>query len=174
MIRSFPFYFVLTSSSNGIRVIRTRPSRRPALLAVRVDDTHHRTIGTSNHEESPHDNHERSPEDAELPLPVAVALVPVVVEPHSGHGLEGHESAEEGSDERHQALEDGDAAGDAVRDDGDGARAAEPGRPVLPCVGREVFGAAQDAHHEVFGCQLLVGQPCKSLTEQRGYCDKLT
>lgn len=141
--------------SNGIRVIGTRPRRGTTFLAVRIDDAHHGAVSASDHKESSDNDHERSPEDAELPLPVAVALVPVVVEPHSGHGLEGHESAEEGSDERHQALEDGDAAGDAVRDDGDGARAAEPGRPVLPCVGGKVFGTAQDAYHEVFGSQLL-------------------
>lgn len=55
---------------------------------------------------------------------------PVIIQPHAPHGLEAHERAEQGTDQRDQRVENGDGAGDNVCDYGDAEGAAEPGDPV--------------------------------------------
>ena len=44
-------------------------------------------------------------------------MLPIVVEPHEAHRLEGQKSGQEGSDQGYQGVEDGDGACDDVGED---------------------------------------------------------
>lgn len=101
-------------ATNGVRIISAGPRLGTAILVVRVDNTQDRPIRTADKEESTRHDNENRPRDHGLPAPVAVGAAPVVVQPHAAHGLEAHEGAEEGADERDEAAEDGDRRGDDV------------------------------------------------------------
>lgn len=72
---------------------------------------------------------------------MVLALAPVIVQPHTTHGLEAHRGAEQGTDQRDEVSENGDRAGDDVGDEGYTEGAAEPDDPVLHGVGGEMAGA---------------------------------
>ena len=77
-------------------------------------------------------------------------LSPVIIQPHAPHGLEAHERAEQGTDQRDQRVENGDGAGDDVCDYRDAEGAAEPGAPVYRRVAGQVSGALEDVDEDVF------------------------
>lgn len=144
-------------SLRRIRIVRTRPSRRPARLIIAVDDANDRPVGTGDHEERSRDDDEDGPEHHEHPLGrlFHLALAPVVVKPHAAHGLEADEGAEEGADEGDETAEDGDGAGDDVGDAGAATGASDPGHPVDLGVARKVVGSSQEADEEVLGGELM-------------------
>lgn len=119
---------------NRVRVVFTRKGTRPSALIVNVHDTLDRAISTSNHQEGTYDDEEHAPPDQKHPaltlLRLVLALGPVVVQPHAAHGLDAHDGAEKGTDERDERVEDGNRASNDVCNESDPEGAAEPGRPV--------------------------------------------
>lgn len=134
-------------------VVGTRP--RP-VVDGRVDEVKDSGVCSSDREQGSHKEEEHvdagldglaGRERAGTP---AVPL-PVVVEPHADLGDDGDGGAEESADEADEGAEDGDGGADDVRGNDAAGGAAEPGEPVGPGVGREVLGAAEDAHEDVLG-----------------------
>lgn len=148
-----PGIYITTYTTDNLRIIRTRPSRRPTRLLITINNRNNRAIRPPNHEERPRKHDKRTPgHHGHPPQRLArLARAPVVVQPHAGHGLEAHGGAEEGADERDEVAEDGDGAGDDVGDEGDAEGAADPDGPVREGVGGEVPGALEDADEDVFG-----------------------
>ena len=145
------------SNLDRVGVVRARPGRSTIALGEDVDQTDDRAVCAGNHEEGTDDDDERGPADHELPAQgAAVRSVPVVVEPHGAHGLETHESTEDGTHERDETAESGNARGDAVGDESGGGDAGDPSAPVNNGVGGQVLGVAHDADEDVFGGQVGV------------------
>lgn len=117
-----------------IRVVLTRKGTRSFTLIVSIHNTLDRPIGTSNHQESTYDNKEHAPPHQKHPalafLRLVLSLGPVVVQPHAAHGLDAHDGAEKGADERDERVKDGNRAGNDVRNERYPEGAAEPDRPV--------------------------------------------
>jgi hypothetical protein len=97
-------------SLDRVRVIRAGPRTRPAVGIVANHDLNNTAIRAANHQKRATDNDKDGPAHHGDPARglLELALVPVVVQPHAAHGLEAHEGAEEGADERDEAAEDGD------------------------------------------------------------------
>lgn len=140
--------------SGRVGVIGAGPGLGTSVLLVRVHDAHDGAVGAADKEEGTGDNDEDGPRDHGLPLPVAVAAAPVVVQPHAAHGLEAHERTQQGTDQTDEATEDGDRRGDDVGGQGDGAGETEPDDPVLGRVVVQVVGTAKGADEEVLGGDL--------------------
>jgi hypothetical protein len=138
----------------GVGVVSAGPGLGTSVLLVRVHDAHDGAVGAADEEESTRHNDEDGPRNHGLPLPVAVAAAPVVVQPHAAHGLEAHERAQQGADQTDEATEDGDRGGDDVGGQRDGAGETEPHNPVLGGVVVQVVGAAKGADEEVLGGDL--------------------
>lgn len=124
-------------NSDRIRVIRTRPRRRPRRPRIRINNTHNRPISPPNHQKHTAKNDKHTPTHHQHPHRPTLVLpaLPVIVQPHAAHWLERHGGSEESSDKGDEAIEGGDRAGDDVGDDCDCEGAAEPGYPVDYCVG---------------------------------------
>lgn len=140
-----------------VGVIRAAPGCGPTRLIVAVDDANHGPVRAGNHEERSQDDHEDAPEYHGLPLEALVhfSLAPVVVQPHSTHGLEADQGAEQGTDKGDETAENGDGAGDDVGDAGAAAGAADPGHPVDLGVAGKVSGSSQKSDEEVLGGKLI-------------------
>lgn len=139
---------------SGVGVISTGPGGSSTVLVVRVDDTNNGSVGAANQQKGTGHDDEHAPRYHDLPPQVAVAAVPVVVQPHAAHGLEAHECTEQSTDEGHQTAEDGDRRGNDVGGERHGSGKTEPDDPVLGGVVVKVVGAAQSADEEVLGGDL--------------------
>lgn len=137
-----------------VGVIGAGPGLGTSVLLVRVHDAHDGAVGAADEEEGTGDNDKDGPRDHGLPLPVAVAAAPVVVQPHATHGLEAHERTQQGTDQTDEATEDGNRRGDDVGGQGDGAGETEPDDPVLGRVVVQVVGTTKGADEEVLGSDL--------------------
>lgn len=138
----------------GVRVISAGPRLGASVLLIRIHDAHDGAVGAADEQERAGHDDEDGPRDHGLPLPIAVAAPPVVVQPHAAHGLEAHERAQQGADQADEAAKDGDSRGDDVGGQGDGAGETEPHNPVLGGVVVQVVGAAEGADEEVLGGDL--------------------
>ena len=134
---------------SGVGVISAGPSSGTAILVVAVNNTNDGPIRSTNEQESTAHNNEDGPCDHSLPLPAAILAVPVVVQPHTSHGLEAHKGTQERTDKRDEATKDRNSRRDDVRGEGNAAGEAEPGDPMLGGVVVEVVGAAEGTDEEV-------------------------
>ena len=81
-------------TSNGVGIIRARPCRTATGSVIGADDTHDCAVGSRNEQERTTDEDKDVDADQEAPLEVADFVVPVVVQPHAGHGVETHQRSE--------------------------------------------------------------------------------
>lgn len=164
---SLPDHPSLVSSASRVGVISTRPRASTTISLQRVVDADNGSISACNGHEGTNNNNKGAPANHKTPLGrlALLALVPVVIEPHTSVRLEAHHCTQESADERHESSEDRDGAGDDVGDDGNAACAAQPGSPMHNTVGVEVLGASQQTDKEVLGGNL--GHVSKILTGKR-------
>ena len=146
----------LVSSASRVGVISTRPRTGTTISLQRVVDADNGSISACNGHECADDNNKDAPANHKIPLGrlVLLALVPVIIEPHTSVRLETHHCTQESSNERHKTSEDGDSASNDVGDDGHAACAGQPGGPVHDTVGVEVLSASQQTDEKVLGRNL--------------------
>ena len=155
------------SSASRVGVISTRPWASTTIGLQRVVDADNGSISACNGHECADDDNKDAPANHKIPLGrlALLALVPVVIEPHTSVRLETHHCTQESSDEGHKTSEDRDSASNDVRDDGHAACAAQPSSPMHDTVGVEVLCASPQTDKEVL-CRNL-GHISKNLTRKR-------
>lgn len=139
-----------------VRIIRAAKRRRATITPVRLNNPDNGPPRAGPHEEQAREDDKARPGGGEVPADAALLAVPVVMEPHSAHGQEAQEGAEQRADQGDEAAEDGDRRGDDVGDDRDGERAADPRRPVDEGVGGEVPCVAEEADEDELSGDLAV------------------